>query len=411
MDKNAMRIERRKIWEQMKAMLDTAEKGNRKFSAEEEAKYAKLEADLDGLKEKIDAAEKDEQRRAKICEVEKEFEERTTRRVDAGAPSREDDMDLRAFNRMLRSTTQSELYGALAERRALQMDVDQSGGYVVAPQQFVADLIKAMDNNTFFRSIATVYSLTKSESLGAPELTANPADPTWTAEILIGSEDSTMDFGKRELRPHPLAQYIKVSKKLIRASAIGVEALVRDRLAYKAAVVMENAYLNGDGSNKPLGVFAAPTGFGITTSRDVSTGNTSTAIGCDGLIEAKYSLKPQYWPRCRWIFHRDAVKAIRKLKDGEGQYIWRAGISADRGDQILDIPVLMSEYAPNTFTSGSYVGIIGDFSQYWIVDALGIEIQVLTELYAATNQNGYILRAESDGMPVLEEAFARVTLA
>ena len=78
---------------------------------------------------------------------------------------------------------------------------------------------------------------------------------------------------------------------------------------------------------------------------------------------------------------------------------------------ILDIPVIMSEYAPNTFTTGLYAGILGDFSYYWIADALDMTIQVLTELYAESNQNGYILRSETDGMPVLEEAFVRVTLA
>ena len=83
----------------------------------------------------------------------------------------------------------------------------------------------------------------------------------------------------------------------------------------------------------------------------------------------------------------------------------------DRGDTILDIPVIMSEYAPNTFTTGLYVGIVGDFSKYVIADALDMTIQVLVELYAATNQNGYISRKETDGMPILGEAFRRVTLA
>lgn len=143
----------------------------------------------------------------------------------------------------------------------------------------------------------------------------------------------------------------------------------------------------------------------------MSTGNTVTEIRCDGLIEAKYTLLPNYWDRARWMFHRDGVKQIRKLKDGEGQYIWRAGIAGDRGDTILDIPVLMSEYVPHTFTTGLYVGILGDFSYYWIADALAMTIQTLTELYAATNQNGYILRKETDGMPALDEAFVRVALA
>ncbi len=70
-----------------------------------------------------------------------------------------------------------------------------------------------------------------------------------------------------------------------------------------------------------------------------------------------------------------------------------------------------SEYAPNTFTTGLYVGLLGDLSYYWIADALSMTVQRLEELYAATNQVGFIGRLETDGMPVLEEAFVRVKLA
>jgi HK97 family phage major capsid protein len=410
MNINDTRVERRKLWESMKAMLDKVEAEKRKFTAEEEAQYAKIETDLDAKGKEIEEAEKAENRRKVVDKYGEEMKVLVDEPIKPGAEEKADKVPIetRALRNFLLNGSRSL---SPAEIRALQVDADTAGGYTRLPQQFVTELIKAVDNLTFMRGLSTVYTVTNAESLGAPALDANPADPTWTAEILIGSEDSTMAFGKRELRPHPLAQYIKVSKKLLRASTLGVESLVRDRLAYKAAVVMENAYLNGDGSNEPLGVFEAPVGFGITTSQDVSTGNTDTEIRCDGLIEAKYKLKGQYWNKCRWIFHRNGVKKIRKLKDGEGQYIWRSGIAGDRGDTILDVPVLMSEYVPDTWTSGLYVGIIGDFSKYWIADALGMEIQVLTELYAATNQNGYILRAESDGMPVLEEAFARVALA
>jgi len=76
----------------------------------------------------------------------------------------------------------------------------------------------------------------------------------------------------------------------------------------------------------------------------------------------------------------------------------------------LGRPYKMSEYCPNTFESGKYVGIIGDFKNYWIADALSMRIQRLNELYAASNQIGFIGRLESDGLPVLEEAFARITL-
>jgi HK97 family phage major capsid protein len=220
-----------------------------------------------------------------------------------------------------------------------------------------------------------------------------------------------MAFGKRELTPHPLAKRIKVSETLLQRAALGAESIVRDRLAYKFGVTEESAFMTGSGANQPLGVFTA-NAQGISTGRDVSDGNTTTAIGADGLINAKYSLKSQYMmsPSLRWVFNRAAVKNIRKLKDGQGQYLWAPGLAGAK-DTILEVPFLMSEYAPSTFTTGLYVGIIGDFSWYWIAEALGMQVKRLNELYAETNQVGFIGRMEVDGMPVLEEAFARVKLA
>jgi HK97 family phage major capsid protein len=296
------------------------------------------------------------------------------------------------------------------EYRALAADQDIYGGFIVSPEQFVNELLKAVDNMVVIRGLATKLSVPNAASLGVPTLDNDPSDPVWTSEILTGDEDSTMSFGRRELFPHPLAKRIKVSQKLLRQALQGADALVRERLSYVFAIVEETAFMTGSGSNQPLGVFTA-SNSGISTTYDISTGNTSTSIQTDGLIEAKYALKGQYWAAARWLFHRDAVKQIRKLKTGEGDYIWQPGISAGTPDRILEIPYLMSEYAPNTFTSGSYVGIIGDFSKYWIADALNMQIQRLDELYAETAQVGFIGRLECDGAPVLGEAFRRVTLA
>lgn len=296
------------------------------------------------------------------------------------------------------------------EIRALQADADISGGYVVAPEKLVMDIIKAVDDKVFIRQFATKHAVENAASLGVPSLDADPADADWTSELGTGSEDDTMAFGKRDFHPHPLAKRIKVSNKLLRSSFMDVEQLVRDRLAYKFAVSQEKAFLVGTGAQQPLGVFIASDN-GIPTGRDVSTGNTSSSMTTDGLIEAKYSLKQQYWPNSVWIFHRDGVKQIAKLKDGNGQYIWRESTRVGEPDRLLGLPVYLSEYAPNTFTSGKYVGILGDFRFYWIADALDMQIQRLVELYAETNQIGLIGRLESDGMPVLSEAFARVKLA
>jgi HK97 family phage major capsid protein len=70
-----------------------------------------------------------------------------------------------------------------------------------------------------------------------------------------------------------------------------------------------------------------------------------------------------------------------------------------------------SEFAPNTFTTGQYVGILGDFSYYWVATSLNLTVQRLVELYAANGQDGFLGRHAVDGMPIFGEAFARVTLA
>ncbi len=414
-----LRADRAKIVSGQRGLLDAAEAAKRAMTADENTNYENMDTEVDRLTREIDREEKLTTREKSMKDsadpfksnpADKPGEARSIEYRGQKIPLPANaDIQKRAFDRFL-----SRGLGAVIgeELRALQADADIYGGFLVAPAQFVMKLIAAVDDEVFIRGLASVFPVTKSESLGAPSLDNDPADPTWTGEITTASEDSTLSFGKRELTPHPLSKLIKVSEKLLRVSAMDVESLVIQRLAYKFAVVAENAYQNGSGSNQPMGVFTAATaGFGISTSRDVSTGNTATAFTTDGLINALYSLKAQYHPKAIWIFHRDAIKMLRKLKDGDGQYIWNPDIKGGQPDMILAKPYKMSEYCPATFTASKYVGIIGDFKQYWIADALDMRVQRLNELYAATNQIGFIGRLESDGMPVLEEAFARVKLS
>jgi len=383
---------------QARAKLEAAEAEHRDLSAEEQTQYDAIFDDITKIDKKIENLRK--------LGTTDDAEFRTTEpvRPEGGASVNPDEeKQNRAWQMFLR-------VGAIqAELRALQADSDVAGGFVTSPQQFVNRLIQAIDDQVWIRQWATANTVTSSQSLGVPTLAADPADADWTSELGTGNEDSSMTFGKRELTPKPLAKRIKVSNKLLRLSP-DVEALVISRLAYKFGITYEKAGMTGSGANQPLGVFTA-SNDGIPTTRDVSTGNTATSIQTDGLIEAKYSLKAGYWPRARWVFHRDAVKQLAKLQDDEGRYLWQNSVQLGQPDMLFGVPLFVSEYAPNTFTTGLYVGIIGDFSNFWIADALDFSTQRLNELYAATNQTGFIGRLESDGMPVLAEAFARVKLA
>ena len=404
-----LRDQRGKAVVDARAILDKAETEKRALTAEEEGKYKEIFGKQDELRGQI---EREEQ----TVEAERQTAAEALRDKDAGKPpgkTGERTMGARSTDEY-RSAFGKFLAGGRSamndvEIRALQSDSDTTGGYMVAAEQFVNTLVQAVDNAVFIRQRATKFMIPSAQSMGAPSLDADPADADWTAEILTGGEDSTMAFGKRELHPRPLAKRIKVSNKLLRQAG-GAESLVQARLAYKFAVTQEKAFLTGTGANQPLGVFVAST-LGISTGRDVSTGNTTTAPTFDGLISAKYALKGQYWNKAEWIFHRDVLSVVAKLKNGDGQYIWAESVRTGEPDRVLNMPISMSEYAPSTLTTGLYVGILGDFSNYWIADALDMQVQRLVELYAEANQVGFIGRLETDGMPVLEEAFSRVKLA
>jgi HK97 family phage major capsid protein len=306
-----------------------------------------------------------------------------------------------------------------AVQNALQADSDPAGGFLTMSEQMANRIIEAVDNLLFFRSSlgCTVTMLTSASGLGIPTRVTDASDATWTTEIKTGDQDTSLSFGKRELKPHPIAKKMLLSKKLLRLRP-DIQDYVLRRLAYKMAVPQEYAFLLGTGVQQPLGVFT-PSLDGISTARDIATGSPTGFIASSGgtvgsadvLFDALYSLKAQYQQNANWLWHRLSVAKIRKIKDAEGRYVWQPGIQSGDPARILDRPYFMSEYVPSTYTTGQYIGIVGDFSHYEIVDALDMEIQVLLELYSENNQIGYHLRAEVDGAPVLEEAFARIVLS
>jgi len=407
-----LREQRGKAVVDARAILDKAETEKRALTAEEDGKYKEIFKMQDELRASIEREEQtveaERQTAAEALRV-KDADKKNDKSAERTVGFRGTDEFRASFSKFFRGGRDA---CTPAEMRALSADNDTLGGYTVAPEQMVDQLVKAVDNMVFIRQKATKFRLANSASMGAVALDADPADADWTAELLTGSEDSTMAFGKRELHTRPLAKRIKISNKLMNLNP-GIESFVMGRLAYKFGVSQEKAFMTGTGANQPLGVFTA-SAQGIPTARDVTGGaggNTTTAVTMDGLIAAKYSLKGQYWGSADWIFNRTVLESISKLKDGNGQYIWRQSIQEGEPDRLLSRPVIMSEYSPNTMTTGLYVGILGDFSNYWIADALDMQVQRLVELYAETNQVGFIGRLETDGMPSLSEAFARVTLA
>jgi HK97 family phage major capsid protein len=395
--------ERAQLITQARGLVDAADTGKRSLTSEEQVQFDTLMNKASDLKADVDRRQKLEQMEGGLNQAYRP--EASASATGQAKRGRESEEYRQAYGNYLRFGRQ-EL--TIEDTRALQSDSGTLGGYLMTPMVMVNKFIQALNDSVYIRQYATVLT-GNGESMGAPSLDADPADADWTPEIVTVSEDSTMTFGRRELKPTLASKLVKISQKLMRV-APDAEQLVVSRLAYKFAITQEKAYMVGSGAQQPLGLFTA-SNDGIPTSRDVSTGNAQTSVTFDGLKEARFAIKAQYRKNARWMFHRDGMKQIAKIKDGEGNYLWQPAVIFGQPDTIEEHPALESEYVPNTFTAGLYVGIFGDLSYYWIADSVQFSIQRLVELYAATNQVGLIGRYEGDGMPVLAEAFSRVKLA
>lgn len=417
------------LFNQAKAIKEGADKEKRSMSQEEQNNWDNIMNNWAALKRDIDQREQLESMESEIDGTESRSINRPG--TDNGDGEQRGKLDLSSIPQRYQAALR-ELHergdfrmkmeyahvmgpflrdGALprVNLRDLQISDGPKGGYIAPPPQFVVGLLKAMDADIFFRQAgwATVITLNSTDGYEAT-LDSDPDDFEWTTEIKELTDDGSLSFGRRELKPTRLSKGIKISNELLRL-APSAEDIAIERMNYKAGGTMEKAYFTGSGAKQALGVYTA-SDQGISTARDVSTDNTATAMTYKGLRNAKYAMKNKYWREAKWVFHQDGVKQLANIEDTLGYPILAESVRAGEPDTVLGLPYYMSEFNPNTFTTGKYVGILGAFRFYHIADSLTMTMQRLVELYSRTNQTGFHFNLYTDGMPVLEEAFVRVKL-
>ncbi|MGN0477719.1 MAG: phage major capsid protein, partial [Ruminococcus sp.] len=191
---------------------------------------------------------------------------------------------------------------------------------------------------------------------------------------------------------------IKVSEELLNDSAFDLESYITREFARRIGNKEEEAFFTGDGSNKPLGILSDVGGAEVGVNA-----SSATAVTADELIDLYYSLSSPYRKNAVWVLNDDTVKAVRKLKDSSGQYLWQPALNAGEPDTLLGKPIKTSAYMP-TVASGQKVVAFGDFSYYWIADRQGRTFKRLAELYAAKGQVGFLASQRVDGKLTLPEA-------
>jgi len=376
--------QRAKLIAELRAMHELAQKENRAFTDDESKAFAEKEAEVRKLSQEIAAEEREALLKGFTTELPK----------TEGESRGEVSDKMKEFRNYLLN----------GEKRDISVG---SGGGALSPQEFVAEIIKGVENDSPLYGLVRKFPLSEAKSLGAPYEAADASDASWTAEVPVSdiTADATLAYSLRELSPNTLVKLIKISDKLVKVSALPIEQIVKEKITEKLVAAFENGITVGTGSGQPLGVFTASAN-GVPTSRDVTTAGATLAS--DDLIKTKMSLKPAYRRKARWVMSTDILTDCLLLKDKNDQYLWRPGLRDGDPDTLLGLSVIESAYAPSTKTSGSYIAVLGDFSYYWWAYVDGIEIKNLVELFALKNQLGFKGTAYADGAPVLAEAFSRV---
>ena len=389
-----LREKRAKAWEAAKAFLDSHRKENGVLSAEDDAAYTRMEQEITDLGKEIARLERQEALDAELDRpVNKPLTGKPGGKADADgtedkAGRASDDYRKNFWNAMRSKAPMPEV------TNALQIGTDSEGGYLV-PDEYERTLVEALEEENIFRRMAKVIK-TSSGDRKIP-VVASKGTASWIDEegAFPESDDS---FGQVSIGAYKLGTLIKVSEELLNDSVFDLQSYISREFARRIGAKEEEAFFTGDGKGKPLGVLAATGGAetGVTAA-------SATAVTADELMDLYYSLKSPYRKKSMWVLNDSTIKAIRKLKDNNGQYLWQPSLTAGTPDMILGRPIKTSAYMP-AMAAGAKTIAFGDFSYYWIADRQGRSFKRLNELFAATGQVGFLASQRVDGKMILAEA-------
>ena len=387
----ALREKRASLWDAAKKYRDAHIGSDGTMTAEDAATYDRMVDDVDRMKKEIDRLERQE---AIENEMNKPVSQPIVNHPDDGQPKEKEkrgtatDAYKTAFWNMVRAKAMSyEIHNAL------KIGEDDHGGYL-APDEFERTLVEALEEQNIFRQFAhviTTYSGVRKIPVVASKGTASWIDE----EAAFPESDDT--FGMLSIGAFKLATTIKVSDELLHDSVFDVASYIARELARRIGAAEEEAFFTGNGIGRPTGILNATGG--------AETGVTSAGanISFDDVIDLYYSLRSPYRRNAVFMMNDSTVRALRKLKNGSGDYLWQPSVTAGTPDTILNRPVYTSSYMP-TVASGAKSILFGDMSYYWIADREGRTFQRLNELYAPTGQVGFLSFERVDGKLILPEA-------
>ena len=372
-----------------RAFLDNKRNESDVLSEEDNAAYTKME-------NKIMALTKEIERESRLTAIDAEMSKPTSSPI-LGTPTKPQ-TDEKIKTGVATDEYKESMLNALRSNfrrvnNVLQEGVDADGGYLV-PEEYDTRLIEGLTEENIMRKLATIIKTGAERKIN---IAASTPAAAWI------DEGGSLTFGDAKfdqinLDAHKLHVAVKVTEELLYDNVFNLETYILDKFAKALANAEEDAFLNGDGKGKPLGIFATTGGgeVGVTAA-------SATTITADEVINLIYSLKRPYRKNAVFITNDQTLAILRKLKDGNGAYIWQPSYQVGEPDSLLGYPVYTSAYVP-TVGAGNPVMAFGDFSYYNVGDRGSRSFAELKELFVGNGMVGFVAKERVDGRLVLPEA-------
>lgn len=367
------------LLKKMRAFADA----HAEMNDDEMADYTALEKEYDSLDAQI-------KREDKLDAQEKVLDEPTSEPIltdDTVAATNTDEYKA-AFDVFIAGGQMTSEFKA-----AMTVGVDADGGYIV-PESYQKSVVMKLNTLGRTRSISTVLA---TESMVNIPVEGEAPTFTWVEEGAdYGESKST--FGKEQIKAYKLGGIITVSEELLKDNMINFDAYMSNQIAKGIDKAESPAFAVGDGVNKPKG-YAASAAVGAS-----STTAAVAAVTADEWIDIYYDLPEAYRSKSTWRMTDKTEKSVRKLKDGDGNYLYAPGLTAGERPTLIGRPIMIDNSMAELGTGNKFT-VIGAFEYYQIADRGQMSIQRLNELYAKSGKIGFKVHKRVDGKAILAEAF------
>jgi HK97 family phage major capsid protein len=294
-------------------------------------------------------------------------------------------------------------------RAAMQVGSDPNGGYLVAPDMS-GRIITRIYETSPMRSVASVVTIGTDALEGINDL--EQADFGWAGETDARPVTGAPKIGKWRIPVHESYANPRATQKMLDDASVDIEAWLAGKIADRLARAQNAAFVAGDGVLKPRGLFSYPTSLTNDATRPWGTFqhlNTGTSAGfgaapagSDTLIDTVFALKAGYRGNASWMMSRATLGTVRKLKDGDGNYLWQPDFQTRVGGTLLGFPIVEAEDVP-AIGADSLSIAFGDFAAaYQIVDRLGLRIvrdvystKPYVQFYTTARVGGDVLNFEA----------------